>query len=147
MSIRSNRVWQLSPCLHGWGYETVSKNGPTGISISNDGIRHTSCLRVRPSIHAEASLMLNIKDYIDRGKLSYNSKTRFDIIVIRVNPSGMLTNSKPCCNCVKFMEKMKLPIKNIYYSNSSGSITRTTLQNLIDEDESTKYITRGDIRK
>jgi hypothetical protein len=62
-----------------------------------------------------------------------------DILVIRVNKSKQLKNSKPCARCVTNM--LTLPakagyyIKYVYYSNDRGTITRIKLSHLSEKKE------------
>jgi hypothetical protein len=79
------------------------------------------------SIHAEVAALNNLR---------YSHYLKYiDLVVIRINKSGNLCNSKPCSNCVKFMNtiliKRRYKISNIYYSDENSNIIKTTLQKLI----------------
>ena len=56
-------------------------------------------------------------------------------MVLRVNKSGYICNSKPCENCIQYMNtilrKRNYIIKNIYYSNEFGDIIKTKLIHLL----------------
>ena len=79
------------------------------------------------SIHAEVAALNKLK-------VSRNIKY-IDLVVIRINKTGILCNSKPCSNCVKFMNtiliKRRYRISNIYYSDENSNIIKTTLSKLI----------------
>jgi hypothetical protein len=44
---------------------------------------------------------------------------KLDLIVIRINKLGTLSNSRPCYNCLKMMQD--IGIKKIYYSSGIGN--------------------------
>ena len=44
----------------------------------------------------------------------------YDLLVVRVNPSGQLINSKPCCMCIYIMKLYG--INKVYYSTGNGAI-------------------------
>jgi tRNA(Arg) A34 adenosine deaminase TadA len=62
------------------------------------------------SLHAEVSA---INDALK--KMHVNDLKNCELIIIRVNNSGSCLNSKPCCNCQKFINK--LAIRRVYYSS------------------------------
>lgn len=86
--------------------------------------------------HYKPSKLLSIHAEIDAAnKLPKTKKIKFvDIVILRVNLSGSIAYSKPCANCVRFMRTIlrtrNYIIKNIYYSNEFGSITKTKLSHL-----------------
>ena len=80
-----------------------------------------------PSIHAEVDAC---------NKLRYSRKIQhIDILVIRITKTGILSNSKPCASCTRFMRtilrKRNYLISNIFYSNQYGAITKCKLADLI----------------
>lgn len=61
-----------------------------------------------------------------------------DIYVIRVDKTtGNLRDSKPCCECIKYLKRAKL-FRYCFYSDANGEIVRTRLDTL-----SNKHKTRG----
>jgi len=63
----------------------------------------------RASIHAEVSA---INDAMK--KLPVNELKKCELVIIRVNNAGECMNSKPCCNCEKYINKFCL--KKVYHS-------------------------------
>ena len=61
------------------------------------------------SLHAEVSA---INDALK--KMNVSELKNCELIIIRVNNSGMCVNSKPCCNCQKFINQFS--IRRVYYS-------------------------------
>lgn len=90
--------------------------------------------------HAETDVLRKIK----KNKKARSKKiVRFDLIVIRVSKTGILGSSKPCSNCLKHLMEVRqygIYIDNVYYSTSNGSIEKSKLINLINEDS--KHVTR-----
>lgn len=56
------------------------------------------------------------------------------MIVIRVNNSGKLMNSKPCDSCIYYLKLYG--IKNIYYSDCSGEIIKEKINRIESDHES-----------
>lgn len=89
------------------------------------GINHYNILN-NSSIHAEVAAFNNLK---------FCRETQYiDLLVIRVNKSKNLCNSKPCSKCIMFMnttlKKRNYIVSTIYYSNDNGDIVKTKLNNL-----------------
>ena len=83
-------------------------------------------------IHAELSALITYEKLFLSGK--YN-KNKVDIFVYRVNSNGDFLMAKPCKNCVKKMYESKIiKIKNIYYTNEMGGITRIHINDLINDE-------------
>jgi tRNA(Arg) A34 adenosine deaminase TadA len=61
------------------------------------------------SLHAEVSA---INDALK--KISAEELKKCELIVIRVNSTGECLNSKPCCNCAKYINKFC--IKRVFHS-------------------------------
>lgn len=61
-----------------------------------------------------------------------------NILVVRLSKSNNLLNSKPCANCIQTMltlpQKKGYCIKYVYYSNDNGSIVKTSLKKLSNQD-------------
>lgn len=109
-------------------------------NILSYGENHYDCNPKRDnSIHAEQDAVRKLPRHkrINRFK-------KLDILVIRVNRSGSLGNSKPCLQCLQTLAE-NLPEKGytlskVYYSNDMGEILETKLQTLLTED--TPHITK-----
>lgn len=78
-------------------------------------------------------------------KLKPRDKTKklrgIDLVVVKVNKSGKLLNSKPCADCIEKMDRIPSTfgyyINRIFYSTAEGTIIKTNLRRLKRED---KYI-------
>lgn len=67
-------------------------------------------------VHAEVNAFKRIK---------YDGKIKkIDLLVIRVNNSGRMTNSRPCYHCMKYMTHhlYRYKIRYIYYSTDDGIV-------------------------
>ena len=64
----------------------------------------------KKQIHAEVSAIMDIPHYKRYKNLV--------VYVCRVNAQGGFLNSKPCCNCMKFMRENG--VSKIYYSDDNG---------------------------
>lgn len=73
----------------------------------NTYINSNYCDKV--SLHAEVSA---INDALK--KISADELKKCELIVIRVNNIGECLNSKPCCNCSKYINKFS--IKRVFHS-------------------------------
>lgn len=94
------------------------------LNVLSRGINHYNGRQYK-SIHEEKTAI----DKLPKTK----KKVHINILVIRVNISGKVVNSKPCDQCLKYM-KCTLPkrnyiLKNIYWSNDDGTITVTKTLN------------------
>lgn len=50
-------------------------------------------------------------------------RKKINLIVLRVNKSGELCNSKPCGKCIEYMAGLKnYRINKVYYSDENGGI-------------------------
>jgi len=69
------------------------------------------------------------------GKLKKN-----DLIVIRTNHIGDLSNSRPCFNCLSMMKAVN--IRKVYYTDNNGNIISEIVKDMISIQASavTKYI-------
>lgn len=63
----------------------------------------------------------------------------YNLLVFRIDKKN-IKNSKPCLNCLKYINKSKLKIKNIYYSNSDGGINKESFEHLL---KNTDWISSG----
>lgn len=84
------------------------------------------------SIHAEANAMKKLLPLPRQKKLK-----KVDLLVIRVSKNGQFGNSKPCIHCILKLSK-NLPekgysLRDVYYTNESGSIVCTRFNELLHE--------------
>jgi hypothetical protein len=91
--------------------------------------------RAEKSVHAEQHAVQKLPPPQKRGR----HLKKVDLLVIRVNRSGTMGNSKPCVHCI-YMLAQKLPEKGyslarIYYSDEKGGIHESKLRTLMWEDE------------
>lgn len=87
-----------------------------------------------PGIHAEQNAILKLPNSKNKNRLEI-----VDLLVVRLSKTNRIQNSKPCNNCINFMNtipKQKgYKIRYVYYSNQEGGITRTSLNNLMNEEQ------------
>ena len=92
-------------------------------------------------VHSEVSAISKLKKLKDRLK---NPK-KIDIIVLRVSSTGKLGMSKPCKHCIFALSSIPLKlgykIDDVYYSNDTGTISKTTMTHLLKEDN--PHVSRG----
>jgi hypothetical protein len=105
-----------------------------------------------PSKHAEMDALYKIR------KL-YETPKNVDMVVVKVNNSGALSESRPCFHCIEAMEKnKKFVIKYVYYTTKGGILVREKLATMkknitthissgIKFDIITKYIKHGGFSK
>ena len=93
------------------------------ISSGHNGSRHC---RIHPryqdypnSLHAEQDALIG---------MDWNNVRGCNIIVIRVNPSGKLAESRPCDKCYELLKYVG--IKKVYYSLATGEIQMSPLEDL-----------------
>lgn len=76
--------------------------------------------------HAEVNALKNCN-------LNDLTGSTISLYVIRINKKGLLKMSKPCSNCIKFMNKVSKKYNfniKIYYSTNEGTIVCTSLYDL-----------------
>jgi hypothetical protein len=107
----------------------------------------TNCLRgacsrycggrsTRCSFHAEANAIRKLASH----KGTKNNKS-MDLVVIRVSPTGVIGNSKPCFQCIQQIMRSRFNISRIYYSNAEGDIICESINQLLRTD--TIHIAHG----
>lgn len=82
--------------------------------------------------HAEMNILNNIRK-MKRSivKSTIMKRQKINIIVLRVNGKGQLSNSRPCFKCLEYMSRLRgITIKNIYYSDSNDTITIAKFKDL-----------------
>ena len=57
--------------------------------------------------------------------------TKYDILVVRINNTETLVDSKPCSMCIKMMKDYG--IRKVYYSNADSTITEQKVADMIPE--------------
>jgi deoxycytidylate deaminase len=72
------------------------------------------------TIHAEMSIFEKIPKRLVRG---------MDIIVIRINRSSKLRNSRPCQDCIDEMKR--IGIRKVYYSDDNGEIVYEFVDDMV----------------
>ena len=118
----------ISPCYFtkiniGYGYEPGKKY--------NTGYNHISH-KNNCCYHAEVDAFKNTNLKNLRNK-------NVNLIVLRVNKSRQLCASKPCENCIKFMNKMiikfKINLKYVYYSTENRILEKVTFESLLNSPD------------
>ena len=86
-----------------------------------------------PGIHAECEAISKLIPLKPRKKLE-----NINLLVIRLSTKNKIQCSKPCYNCIETMKKLPpkigYKINNIYYSDSTGNIVKTTIKALEKEE-------------
>ena len=54
---------------------------------------------------------------------------KYNILVVRVNSSGKLCNSRPCNNCIQTMREIGI-IDTVFYSDKDGNIVSEKLDQM-----------------
>ena len=97
-------------------YATIEKHGKVIASSRNRvGSRSRGCGYSDQTIHAERAAVKSLGD---------TSQLRGCILtVVRINKQGMILNSEPCYDCIKFLEKCikKYGLLKVMYSSNEGS--------------------------
>ena len=109
----------------------VIKNGNI-LNVLSYGINRYDNVRNEGTTHAEINAINNLIPH------SANKKNpiKIDLLVIRTSNTGKIGMSKPCIKCIIDLsilpQKKGYVLKNIYYSDSNGSIIKTNLKSLIE---------------
>lgn len=66
-------------------------------------------------------------------------RSKFTVMVVRLNHEDDLKNSKPCKHCI--LKMWRLGVKKVFYSNEDGLIVRENMSKIQNEHVShgTKY--------
>ena len=87
-----------------------------------------------PGIHAECDALSKLIPLKPRKKLE-----NINLLLIRLSTKNKIQCSKPCYNCIETMKnlppKIGYKINNIYYSDSTGNIVKTTIKALEKEEK------------
>ena len=77
-------------------------------------------------MHAEISALMHIP--------KSKHREEYNLLVLRVTRSGILTSAKPCYHCIKqLMRATNIKIKNVFYSDPPGIIQCSSFNELVDE--------------
>lgn len=77
-------------------------------------------------MHAEISAL----KHIPKSK----HRKEYNLLVLRITRSGILTSAKPCYHCIKqLMRATNIKIKNVFYSDPPGIIQCISFNNLANE--------------
>jgi cytidine deaminase len=89
---------------------------------------------IKPGIHAEQDAINKLQSLNNKKKLE-----PINLLVIRLSTKNSLQSSKPCANCIENMKilpvKKGYKIQNVYYSDNTGNIVKTTLTTLDNEEK------------
>ena len=96
------------------------------------------------SIHAEHNAIIKL-NRLNKYRNILNRRDKVDIVVIRLSKCGNIGNSRPCKNCIIRMMNCDIPINNIYYTDSNGSMKIEKFSTMYDSTL-TKY-SSGDLQK
>jgi hypothetical protein len=76
------------------------------------------------STHAELAALGKISKWKNRPK-------KLNLFVGRLSKTGCIGESRPCYNCMKFLTRSEINIKNVYYTNKNGGINKENFKNMI----------------
>jgi len=83
------------------------------------------------STHAEQDCIQRFSNVIKKGTKKYKNMSNvknYDILVVRINKSGSLVNSRPCDDCIRRLQL--LGVNRIYYSSDKGDVVREKLSEM-----------------
>ncbi len=82
------------------------------------------------SIHAEIQVIT--KYYRSSKSVNKNKKA---LLVVKISKTGVLSNSRCCLNCMRFIRNNfeNLNLKAVYYSANMRELTKLSRRDLIDE--------------
>jgi len=87
------------------------------------------------SIHAEISTLHNL----DKSIIQISKKQKnLDILIIRINDTNKLKNSRPCKNC--FNSLKNFGISRVFYSNTNGEIVFENVDEMIVDHYSSGFM-------
>ncbi len=59
-----------------------------------------------------------------------NMPKTIDMLVVRINRLGELSESRPCLHCILFIERSGINVKNVYYSTRDRIIVKENFKNM-----------------
>jgi cytidine deaminase len=93
------------------------------------------------STHAEMAVIFQLMKSAPR---KGRKRIDLDLIVVRVNKCGSLSNSKPCAKCLKYLERLNQTscyrVRDVYYSDSNGQVICVKFNELVKDVQ--KHVTR-----
>jgi deoxycytidylate deaminase len=122
-----------------------------GSSSPKDKYLQNTC-----SCHAEVDVMRKIERLLVKKQLHNTNRTntrarflsRISIYVVRKNKQGNhYKDSTPCANCGNFMKSLN--IKNVIYSNASGTLTKCRVRDYITTyaSQGTTFLNHGSVNR
>jgi hypothetical protein len=87
-----------------------------------------------PSKHAEVDAITKVKYWKNRPK-------NIDLLVVRLTKSGQLAESRPCFDCIEFIEKTGINVKNVYYSTCDRVIVKENFKHM--KNNPITYVSSG----
>ena len=91
------------------------------------GINHSVKNHLDPSTHAEIDALNKVITWKNRPK-------KMDLLVIRVSPTGILGESRPCFHCLKKIMLSGVNVIDVYYSTSNGTIIREKIKDMLKSE-------------
>lgn len=98
------------------------------------GVNSNTNFHCMPSRHAEMDALNKIKNKRELPRY-------VDIFVIRLAKNGTLGESRPCFHCLEALEKSRLRIKYVYYSNNDGLIIKEKFNTM--KESPLTYVSSG----
>jgi hypothetical protein len=98
------------------------KKGVIGVNSERRGF-----FRCPVSTHAEMDALSKLESTSDR-----SDRIRYDLLVVRISPTGILGNSRPCYHCLRSLGRTFINIRSVYYSTIDGRIVREKFSEMID---------------
>ncbi len=111
----------VATIIRGHSIISMADNCLRGCCPRTCGGKSTRC-----SLHAEANAIRKAAS-----NRSIKDTSSVDIIVIRVSPTGVIGQSKPCFQCMQQISKARFRISKVYYSNAAGDIVCENINQLL----------------
>ncbi len=120
-TVTPNTFRHVAAIMKKFSFITMGQNHLRGCCAETCHGKSTRC-----SLHAETDAI---------GKAASNrrikDRDRLDLIVIRVSPTGLIGQSKPCYTCIQQIAKARFRISKVYYSNAEGDIICENINQMI----------------
>ena len=101
-----------SPFMHFSSNSVLKKNN---IIISGQSSEIHAYASIPVSLHAEISALRHVP--------KSKHREEYNLLVLRISKTGILTHAKPCYHCIKqLMRASNIHIKNVFYTDDKPGI-------------------------
>jgi hypothetical protein len=109
-------------------------NMKAGVMVTSDNLL-LNTVRYPMTIHAEVATINKVSKQIYGGSDPRPPKW-FDVLVVRISPTGVLGSSRPCHHCIKTIANHPLvKVRYVYYSTAEGTIQREHIREMQVSDK------------